>query len=29
LLDRSKSTGFNPANSGNYNDLITYRRRIE
>jgi hypothetical protein len=29
LLDRTKATGFNPADPGDFRDLILYRRRIE
>ena len=28
-LDRTKATGFNPYNPGNFRDCVTYRRRIE
>jgi hypothetical protein len=29
VLDRTKATGFNPYNPGNFRDCVTYRRRIE
>jgi hypothetical protein len=29
VLDRTKATGFNPANPGNFRDLVMYRSRIE
>ena len=29
LIDRTKATGFNPADPGDYRNLITFRRRIE
>jgi len=29
LVDRTRATGFNPANPGDFRELITYRRRIE
>ena len=29
IIDRSLATGFNPADPGDFRDLVTYRRRIE
>jgi hypothetical protein len=29
LLDRTRATGFSPANPGDFRDLIVHRRRIE
>jgi hypothetical protein len=29
LLDRTRTVGFNPANPGDFRDVITYRRRIQ
>jgi hypothetical protein len=29
ILDRTRATGFNPRNPGDFRDLIIYRRRIE
>ena len=29
LLDRTKATGFNPQDPGDFRDVVLYRRRIE
>ncbi|MEO6811357.1 MAG: hypothetical protein ABI353_19785, partial [Isosphaeraceae bacterium] len=29
LIDRTKATGFNPSNPGDFRECVTYRRRIE
>ena len=29
LLDRTRATGFNPYNPGDFRKVVTYRRRIE